>query len=49
MKEAAIFDKNRSAVTAIAFSSDGKWLAVDDSSDKMLNFSDEGGGFQVGR
>ena len=28
LKEVAIFDKNRSAITAVAFSPDGKWLAV---------------------
>ena len=49
LKGAAIFDKNRSAVTAIAFSSDGEWLAAGESSDKMLTFSDEGSGLQVGR
>ncbi len=49
LKEAAIFDKNRSAVTPVVFSSDEKWLAAGESSGKVLIVSDEGSGLQVGR
>ena len=48
MKEAATFDKNRSAITALAFSPDGKWLAAGESSGKIFIFSDEGSGLEVG-
>ena len=48
LKEAATFDKNNSAITAVAFSSDGKWLAVGESSGKIFIFADEGSGLQVG-
>ena len=47
LKETATFDKNRSAVTAVAFSPDGKWLAAGESSGKIVLFTDEGSGFQV--
>jgi len=46
LKETATFDKNRSAVTAVAFSPDGKWLAAGESSGKIFLFTDEGNGFQ---
>lgn len=48
LKETAKFNKNRSAVTAVEFSSDGKWLAAGESSGKIFIFTDEGSGFQVG-
>ena len=47
LQEIANFDKNRSAVTTVAFSSDGKWLAAGESSGKIMLFTDEGSGFQV--
>ena len=49
MKEAAILDKNKSVVTAVAFSPDGKWLAAGESSGKIFIYADEGSGLQVGR
>ena len=49
LKEVASFDKNRNAITAMVFSPDGKWLAAGESSGKIVIFSDEGSGLQVGR
>jgi len=46
LKETANFDRNKSVVTAVAFSPDGKWLAAGESSGKIVIFTNDGSGFQ---